>query len=163
MTHWGNGGIGPCILNLYIRWRWVVSFTPRPLHLRVKIPRYPLDKESEWALEPVCTRWQREEILSARLPGIEPRPSSPKSNHLLTERAQLKWTLNSIYRSRLYLCGSLKESVTVILLTRYWTVGFYKKKEFLDQASRLPAIHIYWKVSRVINVFESNVCTFHMW
>jgi len=28
---WGSGGIAPRILNLCIRWRWVVSFTPRPL------------------------------------------------------------------------------------------------------------------------------------
>jgi len=27
-----NGGTVPRILNMGIRWRWVVSFTPRPLY-----------------------------------------------------------------------------------------------------------------------------------
>jgi len=30
-------------LNLDARWRWVVSFRPRPLYLRGKNARYPLD------------------------------------------------------------------------------------------------------------------------
>jgi len=28
----GSGGATPLILKLYTRWRWVVSFTPRPLY-----------------------------------------------------------------------------------------------------------------------------------
>jgi len=35
----GSAGIAALIVNLGTRWRWVVSFTPRPLYLR-----YPLDK-----------------------------------------------------------------------------------------------------------------------
>jgi hypothetical protein len=34
----GSGGIAPRI-NFGARWRWVVSFTPRPLHSRGKKPR----------------------------------------------------------------------------------------------------------------------------
>jgi len=30
----GSGGIAPRILNLSTKWRWVVSFTPRPLYPR---------------------------------------------------------------------------------------------------------------------------------
>jgi hypothetical protein len=30
-TYWGSGGIAPCILDVGTRWKWVVSFTPRPL------------------------------------------------------------------------------------------------------------------------------------
>jgi hypothetical protein len=41
-TYWGSEGIAPSILNLNTRWRWVVSFTPRPLYLRGKSTRYPL-------------------------------------------------------------------------------------------------------------------------
>jgi hypothetical protein len=40
----GIGGIAPNILNLGIRWRWEVSFTPRPLYSEGKIPQYPLDR-----------------------------------------------------------------------------------------------------------------------
>jgi hypothetical protein len=35
---WESGGIVPRILNLAARWRWVVSFTPRPLDDRCSIP-----------------------------------------------------------------------------------------------------------------------------
>jgi hypothetical protein len=44
-AYWGNGGIAPRILNLGSRWRWVVSFTPRPLYLQGKSPWYPLDRK----------------------------------------------------------------------------------------------------------------------
>jgi hypothetical protein len=37
--HWGSGGIGPHILDLSTRWRWVVSFMPQG-----KSPQYPLDR-----------------------------------------------------------------------------------------------------------------------
>jgi hypothetical protein len=43
-TYWGSGGIAPRILDLGIRWRWVVSFTPRPLYPQGKSPQYPLGR-----------------------------------------------------------------------------------------------------------------------
>jgi hypothetical protein len=39
----GSGGIAPRILDSGTRWRWVVSFTPRPLCTQGKCPWYPLD------------------------------------------------------------------------------------------------------------------------
>jgi hypothetical protein len=42
--YWGIGGIVPRILDLGTRWRWVVSFTPRPLYPHGKSPWYPLDR-----------------------------------------------------------------------------------------------------------------------
>jgi len=36
--YWGRGGTAPCSLNHGIRWRWEVSFTPRPLYPRRKFP-----------------------------------------------------------------------------------------------------------------------------
>jgi hypothetical protein len=38
----GSGGKAPRILDLGTRWRWVVSFTTRPLYPQGKIPWYPL-------------------------------------------------------------------------------------------------------------------------
>jgi hypothetical protein len=63
---WGNGGIAPFILNLGTSWRWVVSFTPRPL--------YALGIHWLGGGPPlsVWTLWRREKILPR--PGIEPRP-----------------------------------------------------------------------------------------
>jgi hypothetical protein len=43
-TYWESGGTAPHILNLGTRWRWVVSFTPRPLYPQGKSPQYPLDR-----------------------------------------------------------------------------------------------------------------------
>jgi len=43
-TYWGSGGIAPPFLDLGIRWRWVVSFTPRPLYSQGKSPWQPLDR-----------------------------------------------------------------------------------------------------------------------
>jgi len=43
-AYWWSGGIVPVILDLGIRWRWVVSFTPRPLYPQGKGPWYPLDR-----------------------------------------------------------------------------------------------------------------------
>jgi hypothetical protein len=40
----GSGGTAPHILNLVIRWRWVVSFIHRPLYPRGKKRRYPLHR-----------------------------------------------------------------------------------------------------------------------
>jgi hypothetical protein len=40
----GSGGIVPRILDFGTRWRWVVSFTTRPIYLQGKSPRYPLDR-----------------------------------------------------------------------------------------------------------------------
>jgi hypothetical protein len=39
-TYWGSGGIAPCILNLGIIWRSVVSFIKNP----PLYPRYPFDR-----------------------------------------------------------------------------------------------------------------------
>jgi hypothetical protein len=45
-AYWGSGGIAPRILELSTIWRWVVSFTPRPLYPQGKSwvgPRAVLD------------------------------------------------------------------------------------------------------------------------
>jgi hypothetical protein len=43
-AYWGSGGIASRILELGTKWRWVVSFTIRPLYLQEKSPCYPLDR-----------------------------------------------------------------------------------------------------------------------
>jgi hypothetical protein len=40
----GSGGIAPHILDFGTRWRWMVSFTHRPLYPHGKRPWYPLDR-----------------------------------------------------------------------------------------------------------------------
>jgi hypothetical protein len=41
---WGSGSMAACIFYLGTRWRWVFSFTPRPLYPQGKSPWYPLDR-----------------------------------------------------------------------------------------------------------------------
>jgi len=36
--------IAPRVLDLGARWRWVDSFTPRPLYPPGKEPQYPMDR-----------------------------------------------------------------------------------------------------------------------
>jgi hypothetical protein len=43
-TYWGSGGTAPRILDLGTRWRWVVSFTLRPLCPQGKSHWYLLDR-----------------------------------------------------------------------------------------------------------------------
>jgi hypothetical protein len=75
--YWG-GGIAPRILDPGTSWRWVVSFTLRPLYSLVKIPRYVFDRR----LGGPQSRSGRdgEEKNSQSPQGIElpePRSSSP--------------------------------------------------------------------------------------
>jgi hypothetical protein len=69
-TYWGNGGTAPCILDLGTTWRWVVSFTSRPLYPQGKYPWYPLDRKLG---EPQSRSGRGgEEKNSQPPPGIEP-------------------------------------------------------------------------------------------
>jgi hypothetical protein len=72
-TYWGSGDIAPRILDLGTRWRWVVSFTPRPLYPQETSPWYPLDRRLG---EPQSLSGRGdEEKNSQSLPGFEPRSS----------------------------------------------------------------------------------------
>jgi hypothetical protein len=69
-AYWGSGGIAPRIFYLSTRWRWVVSFTPRPLYYMGKSPWYLLDRR----LGGPQSRYGRgcEEKKSQLLSGDEP-------------------------------------------------------------------------------------------
>jgi len=48
-TYLGSGGIDPYILDLDTWWRWVVSFTTRPLYPPEKEPSVPQTRNYwEW-------------------------------------------------------------------------------------------------------------------
>jgi hypothetical protein len=69
-VYWGSGSIAPHVLDLGTRWRWVVSFTSRPLYPQGKNPWYPLNRR----LGGPQSRSGRggEEKNSQPLPGLEP-------------------------------------------------------------------------------------------
>ena len=72
----GSGGVASPILNLGTRWRWVVSFTPRPLCLRERTPA-PIDWDAGWAPDPVWAFLRSEKFLT--LPGNRTRSCPPRS------------------------------------------------------------------------------------
>jgi hypothetical protein len=43
-AYWGVEVLFHSFFDLGTRWRWMVSFTPRPLYLQGRSPRYPLDR-----------------------------------------------------------------------------------------------------------------------
>jgi len=47
-TYWGRWGTALRIFDFGTRWRWVVSFTPRPLYSQGKGPWYSLDRRLGW-------------------------------------------------------------------------------------------------------------------
>jgi len=69
-----NGWIEPRILNVGPSWRWVVSFTPRPLYPRGKNTGYPLN--GRLGGSQVRSGRGDKEKKSQPLPGIETRSSS---------------------------------------------------------------------------------------
>jgi hypothetical protein len=98
----GGGRIASRILNLCTRWRWVVSFTPRPLYLQGKGPWCPLDRR----LGGPQSRSERggEEKNSQPLPGLEHFLIQPVAQSCTTELPSymficvLRWTnLATIY------------------------------------------------------------------
>jgi hypothetical protein len=69
------------------RWRWVVSFTPRPLYSQGKSPWYPLDRR-------LCGPQSRsgrggEEENSQPLPGLEPPIIQPVALPYTTELSRI--------------------------------------------------------------------------
>jgi hypothetical protein len=70
---WGSGFIEPHFLDLGTRWRWVVSFMPRPLYHRGNSPRYPLDRS--W-VNLKSSLGDMEKWKFFRTPGLELRPIS---------------------------------------------------------------------------------------
>jgi hypothetical protein len=69
-AYWGSEGIAPRILDLGTKWRWVVSFTPRPLYSQEKSPWYPLDKKLDGPQSRSGS--SGEEKNYQPLPGLEP-------------------------------------------------------------------------------------------
>jgi hypothetical protein len=82
-AYWESGGIAPRILDLGSRWRWVVSFTARPLYFQAKSPWYALDRR----LDGPESRSGRggEGKKSQPLPGFEPPIIQPIAQRYTTE------------------------------------------------------------------------------
>jgi hypothetical protein len=67
---WGSGRIVPCIINLIIGWRWVVSFMPQPLKSPGKSLQYPLNRRLGGPQTQSCCFGEDKNLLA--MPGIDP-------------------------------------------------------------------------------------------
>jgi hypothetical protein len=78
-TYWGVEVQLHVFYDLGTRWRWMVSFTPRPLYPQGDSPRYPFDRRLGGALSRYVhgVRWKN----SQPRPGFEPR-STDRSQSL---------------------------------------------------------------------------------
>jgi hypothetical protein len=79
----GEWIIDPCSLDLGSRWRWLVSFTPRPPYPRGKNPQCPLD-----------TRLCGPQIRSGRCEEEKKRPARSQSLHRLRYPGASRWQDN---------------------------------------------------------------------
>jgi hypothetical protein len=71
-TYRGSRGIAPLILDLGIRWRWVVNFMPRPLYPQGKSPWCPLNRR--W----VDPRTLLDAVVKRKIPSPR-RESNPRT------------------------------------------------------------------------------------
>jgi hypothetical protein len=87
MAYWGSEGIAPRILDLGTRWRWVVSFTPRPFYLQEKSPWYPLDRRLGGGQSQ--SGHGSEKKNSQPLPGLKPPIIQPVDQRYTTELSRV--------------------------------------------------------------------------
>jgi hypothetical protein len=83
----GSGGIAPRILDLGTRWRWMVSFTPRPLYSQGNSSWCPLDRGLGGFQS--RSRGGGEEKNFQPLPGLEPPIIQPVAQRYTTELCRL--------------------------------------------------------------------------
>jgi hypothetical protein len=83
----GSGVIAPCILDFGIMWRWVISFTSRPLYPQGRSPSYPLGRRvggpQSWSGR------GGEEKDSQPLQGLEPPIIQPIAHRYTTELSRI--------------------------------------------------------------------------
>jgi hypothetical protein len=125
---WESIGIAPHILDLDTRWKWVVSFTLRPLYPQGKSSCYSLDKR----LGGPQSRSGRcgEEKNSQPLPGLEHRIIQPVAQCYTTELSRLLKGNCRFKNQPIFLLSpiqnvKIKIYKTVILPWTNCTFGFY--------------------------------------
>jgi hypothetical protein len=100
---WERGCIDPRFLEFSTSWRWVVSFTPRPLYPRGKSPWYPLGRRLDGSQNRSGWRGKRKFLT---LPGLElwllSHPAGSQLLYWMKEwiRGRPDWPLHrDLYRS----------------------------------------------------------------
>jgi hypothetical protein len=84
----GSGGIAPRILDLGTRWRWVVSFTPRP--------PYPQGKSLWYLLARRLAGSQRWSGRGGEEKNSQPMPGLETPNHAARIPALYRWDMLTV-------------------------------------------------------------------
>jgi hypothetical protein len=90
--HMGEWRYNSTFLDIGTSWKWVVSFTPLPLHPRGKIPRYPLHRRLGG---PYSRSWRCGEEKSLTMLGIEPGPSLYRLSYPDSDNVTGGWIMRS--------------------------------------------------------------------
>jgi hypothetical protein len=90
--YWRSGDIDPCILHT--RWRWVISFTPRPFYTQGKSPWYPL--HSRLGGPQSRSGHGGKEKNSQLLPGFEPLDRRREMHTKLSENLKRSYHLGDL-------------------------------------------------------------------
>jgi hypothetical protein len=112
---WMNADTAPRILKLGARWRWVVSFTLRPLFTRGKRPHYPIDRRVGGP-QSRCESGG-EEKKSEALPGKE--PGRPARSLLTVSGSGDADAINKYYSNRPHLGVHFGESRGWIIVHQF--------------------------------------------
>jgi hypothetical protein len=88
---WGSGCRDPSFLNLCTNWRWVVSFTPRPLYPRGKSHSNHWIRVG-WTPEPIWTTWRSENSCPYRDSNSDPLIVQPVASRYPGSYPRSIWT-----------------------------------------------------------------------
>jgi hypothetical protein len=109
-AYWGSGGKVPRILDLDTRWRWVVSFTPRPFYPQRKC-LHVQDGEVTWVVMPMqcCTTPSSQRSM---------QPPSSTTLHGITTQKISTWAITTVKTS--YLTSSRNVIVYLLFCKVNW-------------------------------------------
>jgi hypothetical protein len=112
---WGSRGIAPHILDFGTRWRWVASFTPRPLYSQGKTPWYPLDRTLGGPQS--RSGYGGKDKNSQPLPGLEPPIMKTVVQRYTIELSRL-----------FYKCNIIIIIIIIIILTYFTKTQVSRRK-----------------------------------
>lgn len=95
--------------SLNFRWCWVASFIPWPLYTQANSPWHQLNRNLEWAPQPVWMLSKRKSLLPAGIWTTNPQPFIPQPSHC-TDCAVLRTR-----KLKLKACKRVKEQFHIFL------------------------------------------------
>jgi len=139
-AYWGTGHTAPSILDLGTWWRWVVSFTPRPLYSQGKRPWYTLDGKQGLYLSDMNQNYTSMTTFSVDPQYQSSKPTSqfwviqmkktPLYAFILCKKHIITHHKGSLYKAQVEGTWSFKSTMLIsvlyiFLLVTVWQKGFH--------------------------------------